>query len=43
MGSLKSELCIRGRDLLYDRCKVFGIGYSKTEKVRTHLDEGQRS
>ena len=34
IGSLKSRLCIRGRDLLYDRCAALDIGHRKTEKVR---------
>ncbi|WRT70696.1 uncharacterized protein IL334_007694 [Kwoniella shivajii] len=33
LGSLKSKLCIRGRDLLYDRCKKLGIGYKYTGKI----------
>ena len=33
LGSLKSELCIKGRDLLYDRCKKLGIDYKQTQKV----------
>ncbi|OCF54720.1 FAD dependent oxidoreductase [Kwoniella mangroviensis CBS 10435] len=33
LGSLKSRLCIRGRDLLYDRCESLGIGYKNTGKI----------
>lgn len=33
VGSLKSKLCIRGRDLLYDRCAALDIRYKKTGKV----------
>ncbi|WVQ63304.1 uncharacterized protein L199_001456 [Kwoniella botswanensis] len=33
LGSLKSRLCIRGRDMLYDRCKSLGIGYKNTGKI----------
>jgi L-2-hydroxyglutarate oxidase LhgO len=33
VGSLKSELCIRGRDLLYKRCEALGIPFKKTQKV----------
>ncbi|WWC72578.1 uncharacterized protein I206_106540 [Kwoniella pini CBS 10737] len=33
LGSLKSKLCIRGRDLLYDRCKRLGINYKNTGKI----------
>ncbi|KAK4688612.1 F-box and WD-40 domain protein CDC4, partial [Tremellales sp. Uapishka_1] len=33
IGSLKSELCVRGRQLLYERCDKLGIGYRKTEKL----------
>ncbi|GAA5996734.1 NAD(P)/FAD-dependent oxidoreductase [Rhodotorula paludigena] len=31
--SLKTRLCIRGRDLLYDRCHAHGIGYKNTGKL----------
>ncbi|GAA6028181.1 hypothetical protein JCM8097_006901 [Rhodosporidiobolus ruineniae] len=32
-NSLKTALCIRGRDLLYKRCEQFGIGYKTTGKL----------
>ncbi|BGP16455.1 hypothetical protein JCM10213_003989 [Rhodosporidiobolus nylandii] len=31
--SLKTALCIRGRDLLYERCKQQGIGFRQTGKL----------
>ncbi len=42
--SLKSRLCIEGRDLLYEYCAVHGVGYSKLGKliVATRNDEIQR-
>ncbi|KAK1923130.1 FAD dependent oxidoreductase [Papiliotrema laurentii] len=33
IGSLKSKLCIRGRDLLYDRCQKLGIDHKQTQKL----------
>jgi L-2-hydroxyglutarate oxidase LhgO len=36
VGSLKSQLCIRGRDLLYARCTALGIGHRKTQKASGH-------
>lgn len=33
LNSLKSQYCVRGRELLYDRCERLGIGYKKTGKV----------
>lgn len=33
VGSLKSRLCIRGRDLLYNRCAALDIRHRKTGKV----------
>ncbi|GAA5893677.1 NAD(P)/FAD-dependent oxidoreductase [Sporobolomyces salmoneus] len=32
-NSLKTSLCIRGRDLLYSRCKEHGIPYRQTGKL----------
>lgn len=37
IGSLKSQLSIRGRHLLYDRCEALGIEHRKTQKVSLHL------
>ncbi|KAM0791308.1 hypothetical protein ACM66B_005780 [Microbotryomycetes sp. NB124-2] len=31
--SLKTRLCIRGRDLIYDRCSRNGLGHRKTGKL----------
>ncbi|GAA5895986.1 hypothetical protein JCM6882_005580 [Rhodosporidiobolus microsporus] len=39
--SLKTALCIRGRDLLYKRCKEHGIGYCNTGKLVLATSEGQ--
>ncbi len=43
-GSLKAELCTRGRELLYDLCKQADIPHQKTGKiiVATDSDEEQR-
>ncbi|WWC92313.1 uncharacterized protein L201_007267 [Kwoniella dendrophila CBS 6074] len=41
LGSLKSRLCIEGRDLLYDRCKKLGIGYKNTGKLVVATTESQ--
>lgn len=38
LGSLKSRLCIRGRDLLYDRCRKLSIDHKQTQKVRLSSD-----
>ncbi|GAA5854429.1 hypothetical protein JCM8547_001819 [Rhodosporidiobolus lusitaniae] len=32
-SSLKTALCIRGRDLLYKRCEQYGIGFRQTGKL----------
>ncbi|POY74555.1 hypothetical protein BMF94_2316 [Rhodotorula taiwanensis] len=39
--SLKTALCIRGRDLLYERCREQGIGFRQTGKLIVATDEGQ--
>ncbi|WVF68203.1 hypothetical protein IAT40_002968 [Kwoniella sp. CBS 6097] len=41
LGSLKSKLCIEGRDLLYDRCKRLGIGYRSTGKIVVATSDSQ--
>nr|XP_019051077.1 FAD dependent oxidoreductase [Kwoniella bestiolae CBS 10118]OCF30007.1 FAD dependent oxidoreductase [Kwoniella bestiolae CBS 10118] len=41
LGSLKSKLCIRGRDLLYERCKSLGIGYKNTGKIVVATSQSQ--
>ncbi|KAL0253665.1 hypothetical protein I308_101041 [Cryptococcus tetragattii IND107] len=33
LGSVKSRLCIQGRDMLYKRCEQFGIGHKRTGKI----------
>ncbi|WVQ85952.1 hypothetical protein IAT38_008120 [Cryptococcus sp. DSM 104549] len=40
-GSLKSRLCIKGRDLLYERCKKFDIGHKNTGKIVVATSESQ--
>lgn len=32
-GSLKARLCVRGRELIYQRCAADGIGYSRCGKL----------
>lgn len=39
--SLKTALCIRGRDLLYERCREQGIGFRQTGKLIVATDESQ--
>ncbi|WVO17425.1 hypothetical protein L204_105117 [Cryptococcus depauperatus] len=39
--SLKSQLCIQGRDMLYQRCQELGIGYKQTGKIVVATSESQ--
>ncbi|PPQ79513.1 hypothetical protein CVT25_003395 [Psilocybe cyanescens] len=32
-GSLKTTLCLRGRDLMYERCRAYNIPYKQTGKL----------
>lgn len=41
VGSMKSRLCIRGRDLLYDRCAALDIRHRKTGKLIVATDKMQ--
>ncbi|KAH6681161.1 FAD dependent oxidoreductase [Plectosphaerella plurivora] len=41
-GTLKTELCVRGRHLLYDFCRERGVAHRKTGKWLVAQDEGQR-
>ncbi|CAK9786056.1 FAD dependent oxidoreductase [Cutaneotrichosporon oleaginosum] len=41
VGSLKSRLCIRGRDLLYERCAALDIRHRKTGKLIVATDRTQ--
>nr|XP_018259730.1 FAD dependent oxidoreductase [Kwoniella dejecticola CBS 10117]OBR81888.1 FAD dependent oxidoreductase [Kwoniella dejecticola CBS 10117] len=41
LGSLKSKLCIRGRDLLYERCKRLGIEHKNTGKIVVATSQSQ--
>jgi L-2-hydroxyglutarate oxidase LhgO len=40
-GSLKAELCVRGRDLLYARCKRHGIAHRRLGKLIVARDEAE--
>jgi len=33
VGSLKSQLCVRSRQMLYDRCEALDLPFRKTQKV----------
>jgi hypothetical protein len=37
LNSLKSQYCVRGRELLYERCERLGIGHKKTGKASIDL------
>ncbi|KAK8850521.1 hypothetical protein IAR55_004439 [Kwoniella newhampshirensis] len=41
LDSLKSKLCIQGRDMLYDRCERLKIGYKRTGKLVVATSESQ--
>jgi L-2-hydroxyglutarate oxidase LhgO len=36
--SLKAQLCVEGKELLYDVCERYGIGYHKTGKIIVAVD-----
>jgi len=40
-GSLKARLCVRGRELLYARCKKFGLAHRKLGKLVVADDEAE--
>ena len=40
-GSLKAECCVRGRQLLYERCAKRGIAHRKTGKVIVATEPGR--
>lgn len=40
--SLKAELCVRGRELLYARCERFAIPHRKLGKLLVAVDEQER-
>nr|XP_031862525.1 uncharacterized protein CI109_002022 [Kwoniella shandongensis]KAA5529597.1 hypothetical protein CI109_002022 [Kwoniella shandongensis] len=41
LGSLKSRLCIQGRDMLYDRSQRLNIGHKRTGKLVVATSESQ--
>ncbi|WVO20444.1 uncharacterized protein IAS62_001741 [Cryptococcus decagattii] len=41
LGSVKSRLCIQGRDMLYKRCEQFGIGHKRTGKIVVATSDSQ--
>ncbi|RXK39653.1 FAD dependent oxidoreductase [Tremella mesenterica] len=42
-GTLKSRLCIRGREMMYERCRKLGIDHRKTQKLLVATDSSQIS
>jgi L-2-hydroxyglutarate oxidase LhgO len=40
-GSTKARLCVRGRELLYARCKKFGIAHRKLGKLIVARDDAE--
>lgn len=41
-GSLKAQLCARGKQLLYEHCDTYGVPYRRCGKVIVATDESQR-
>ncbi|WVQ87728.1 hypothetical protein IAS59_001455 [Cryptococcus gattii] len=41
LGSVKSRLCIQGRDMLYKRCEQFDIGHKRTGKIVVATSDSQ--
>lgn len=39
--TLKAELCVAGKSMLYDICESYGIGYRKTGKLIVAVDESE--
>lgn len=42
-GSLKAELCVQGREMLYEYCQSHGINHKKVGKLIVASDEAQTS
>ena len=42
-GSLKAELCVKGRQLLYDYCEARGIGFNRCGKLLVATSQAQVS
>ena len=40
-GSLKAQLCVQGRDMLYDYCEQRGIGFKRCGKLLVATNEAQ--
>src|SRR5262245_59058083 len=40
-GSLKEQLCVQGRDMIYSFCDAYGVTYKRTTKLVFAANEGE--